>query len=92
MPNRKLVNIRLSPKLWQTVKLRAYAQGMTLTAWVIDAIRQKLARDKGHVPNSGDVAGANSGIDRNSKKSADSLKSAKSKRSKNNENTSQTIC
>ena len=80
MPNKKLVNIRLSPKLWQRVKLRAYAQGKTLTAWVVDAIRQKLATDRGDVPNSGDVAGANSGIDRNSKKSAKSLKSAKTKK------------
>ena len=80
MPNKKLVNIRLSPKLWQRVKLRAYAQGVTLTAWVIDAIRQKLTTDREDVPNSDDVAGANSGIDRNSKKSAKSLKSAKTKK------------
>ena len=80
MPNRKLVNIRLSPKLWQSVKLRAYAQGMTLTAWVIDAIRQKLARDRGHVPNSGNVAGANWGLKANSKIIAKSLKSAKTRK------------
>ncbi len=43
-------NFRLDPELIDATREAATAAQMTMTDWVIDAIKEKLARDRGWTP------------------------------------------
>lgn len=45
MAEKKMVNVRLNPVLWQRAKAAASARGITLERWVTDALEAHLDHD-----------------------------------------------
>jgi hypothetical protein len=45
--DKKMINIRLNPELWNRAKAAAGERGMTLERWVTDAIEQHIALQRG---------------------------------------------
>lgn len=42
---KKMINVRLNPELWQRAKAAAGARGLTLERWVTDALEAHLDHD-----------------------------------------------
>lgn len=42
---KKMINVRLNPELWQRAKAAAGAKGLTLERWVTDALEAHLDQD-----------------------------------------------
>ena len=43
MPDKKMINVRLSPELWKRAKAAAGERGQTLERWVTDALEAHIA-------------------------------------------------
>jgi hypothetical protein len=56
-PTKKMINVRLSPELWQRAKAAAGARGMTLERWVTDALEAHLVQEpRAKAVDEGDLA------------------------------------
>ena len=47
MPEKKMINVRLSPELWKRAKAAAGERGQTLERWVTDALEAHIAATRG---------------------------------------------
>ena len=47
MPEKKMINVRLSPELWKRAKSAAGERGQTLERWVTDALEAHIAATRG---------------------------------------------
>ena len=47
MPDKKMINVRLSPELWKRAKAAAGERGQTLERWVTDALEAHIAATRG---------------------------------------------
>lgn len=54
MPKKRMVSIRVKPRLWQAAKVKAYTEGKTLEEWLEGAIRTRLS-NSGKSPKSGSM-------------------------------------
>ena len=62
MPEKKMINVRLSPELWKRAKAAAGERGQTLERWVTDALEAHIAATRGGAaasPSGGAGASAN---------------------------------
>ena len=50
MPEKKMINVRLSPELWKRAKAAAGERGQTLERWVTDALEAHIAATRGAGP------------------------------------------
>ena len=57
MPDKKMINVRLSPELWKRAKSAAGERGQTLERWVTDALEAHIAATRGG-PSGGAGPGA----------------------------------
>lgn len=53
MADKKMINIRLSPELWNRAKAAAGERGMTLERWVTDALETHIAQQRGGTSENG---------------------------------------
>jgi hypothetical protein len=47
VPDKKMINVRLSPELWKRAKAAAGERGQTLERWVTDALEAHIAATRG---------------------------------------------
>ena len=50
MPEKKMINVRLSPELWKRAKAAAGERGQTLERWVTDALEAHISATRGAGP------------------------------------------
>jgi hypothetical protein len=53
VPDKKMINVRLSPELWKRAKSAAGERGQTLERWVTDALEAHIAATRGGGASSG---------------------------------------
>ena len=58
MPDKKMINVRLSPELWKRAKAAAGERGQTLERWVTDALEAHIAATRGGPPAAAGMGGA----------------------------------
>ena len=65
MPEKKMINVRLSPELWKRAKAAAGERGQTLERWVTDALEAHIAATRGGaaVSPAGGAAGPANGAE-----------------------------
>jgi hypothetical protein len=66
VPEKKMINVRLSPELWKRAKAAAGERGQTLERWVTDALEAHIAATRGGtaaVPAVGATAAAGNGAE-----------------------------
>jgi hypothetical protein len=47
LPTKKMINVRLNPRLWDRAKAAASERGTTLERWVTEALEAHIARQQG---------------------------------------------
>jgi HicB-like protein involved in pilus formation len=60
VPDKKMINVRLSPELWKRAKSAAGERGQTLERWVTDALEAHIAATRGGAPGGATAAAATS--------------------------------
>jgi hypothetical protein len=50
VPAKKMINVRLNPRLWDRAKAAASERGTTLERWVTEALEAHIARQQGRAP------------------------------------------
>ena len=66
MPDKKMINVRLSPELWKRAKAAAGERGQTLERWVTDALEAHIAATRGGAaagPAGGTAGAAANGVE-----------------------------
>ena len=63
MAEKKMINVRLNPELWNRVKAAAGERGMTLERWVTGALEAHIAAQRGAQSNPPGSAAGGAAVD-----------------------------